>query len=134
MDGQSERQFKRTPASVGKARAFVQAALPIEQARHRIDDIVLCVSELATNAVEHGTPAGHLFFVRVIFNETLLCVEVHDADNGRLCLKSPSDEDLSGRGLFLVDALSDGWGIMPRDGLGKVVWAEFKLPTTRALS
>ncbi|GAA1910865.1 ATP-binding protein [Streptantibioticus ferralitis] len=137
MTDQSERRFNRAPASVGAVRAFVLAALPTEQARHRIDDIALCVSELATNAVEHGTPAGHLFLVRVIVDDALLRIEVHDAGDGRPRLQLPADEDLSGRGLCLVDALADGWGTMPRDGLGKVVWAEFKLracaPMTRTV-
>ncbi|AZS71037.1 ATP-binding protein [Streptomyces lydicus] len=128
MDEQSELRFNRAATSVGKARAFVRAALPVEQLRHHIDDITLCVSELVANAVRHGSPAGHLILVRVIVNEMLLRIEVHDAGKSRPRLQSPADDVLSGRGLFLVDALADDWGIAPRDGLGKVIWVEFKLP------
>ncbi|MEU8586922.1 ATP-binding protein [Streptomyces sp. NPDC048664] len=127
MEEQSEIQFNRAATSVGKARAFIRAALPVEQLRDRIDDITLCVSELANNAVQHGTPAGHLFCVRVIVNETLLRIEVHDAGENRPQLRSPEDDDLSGRGLVLVAALADDWGTAPRDGLGKIVWVEFKV-------
>ncbi|MFJ4004530.1 ATP-binding protein [Streptomyces sp. NPDC090023] len=128
MDDQAELRFQRAAASVGKARAFVRAALPAAQIRERIDDITLCVSELATNAVRHGSPAGHLFLVRVSVNESLLRIEVHDAGESRPVLRAPADDDLSGRGLVLVDSLADDWGTGPRDGLGKVVWIEFKLP------
>lgn len=133
MDEQSEIQFNRAATSVGKARAFIRAALPVEQFRYRIDDITLCVSELATNAIQHGIPAGHLFLVRVIMNETLLRIEVHDAGESRPQLRSPGYDDLSGRGLVLVAALADDWGIAPRDGLGKVVWVEFKVPASMSV-
>ncbi|MGX1758952.1 ATP-binding protein [Streptomyces lydicus] len=85
------------------------------------------MSELVTNAVRHGSPAGHLILVRVIVNETLLRIEVHDAGESRPRLQAPADDDASGRGLFLVDALADDWGVAPREGLGKVVWVAFKL-------
>ncbi|GLW14944.1 hypothetical protein Stsp01_16870 [Streptomyces sp. NBRC 13847] len=126
-DEKTERRFNRAVKSVGKARAFVRAALPVDQFRHRIDDITLCVSELVTNAVRHGSPAGHLILVRVVVNEMLLRIEVHDAGENRPQLLSPTGDDQSGRGLFLVDAFADDWGITPRDGLGKVVWVTFKV-------
>ncbi|NEB95905.1 ATP-binding protein [Streptomyces bauhiniae] len=132
MDDQAELRFNRAAASVGKARAFVRAALPAAQFRERIDDITLCVSELATNAVRHGSPAGHLFLVRVSVNESLLRIEVHDAGESRPVLRVPADDDLTGRGLVLVDSLADDWGTGPRDGLGKVVWVEFKVPEPAA--
>lgn len=128
MDDQAELRFNRAATSVGKARAFVRAALPGARFRERIDDITLCVSELATNAVRHGSPAGHLFLVRVSVNESLLRIEVHDAGESRPVLRVPADDDLTGRGLVLVDSLADDWGTGPRDGIGKVVWVEFKLP------
>ncbi|MGW1746456.1 ATP-binding protein [Streptomyces sp. NPDC002092] len=37
-------------------------------------------------------------------------------------LQKPGPEDLGGRGLFLVDALSESWGVRPRS-TGKTVWA-----------
>ncbi|MGI5256990.1 ATP-binding protein [Streptomyces angustmyceticus] len=119
MDEQSELRFNRAATSVGKARAFVRAALPAEQLRHRIDDITVCVSELVTNAVRHGSPAGHLILVRVIVNEMLLRIEVHDAGASPPRLQAPADDDQAGRGLFLVDALADDWGIAAREGLGR---------------
>lgn len=39
------------------------------------------------------------------------------------------DEATSGRGLFLVEAVSDRWGI-DSIGLGKTIWCEFDLPSS----
>lgn len=68
------RMFARSPRSVGRARNFVASRV---DAGERADDIRVCVSELATNALRH-TPAGHLFLVRVLAQEHLVRVEVHE--------------------------------------------------------
>ncbi|MGY5130405.1 ATP-binding protein [Streptomyces nigrescens] len=44
-------------------------------------------------------------------------------------LQKPAPDDVSGRGLFLVDALSENWGVRPRDP-GKTVWAHLALHRT----
>ncbi len=118
------RMFARGARSVGKARDFVAAAVC---AGDRADDIRLCVSELATNALRH-TPAGHCFLVRVRAEEHLVHVEVHDAGGGEPHVCTPADTDDRGRGLLLVAALADDWGTADRTGPGKSVWAAFKLP------
>ncbi|MFW6691968.1 ATP-binding protein [Streptomyces sp. MAR4 CNX-425] len=118
------RMFPRSARSVRRARDFVAARV---RAGDRADDIRVCVSELVTNALRH-TPAGHLFLVRVLAQEHLVHVEVHDAGRGEPRLCAPADTDDHGRGLLLVAALADDWGTADRDGPGKVVWAAFKLP------
>ncbi|MEV0533996.1 hypothetical protein [Kitasatospora sp. NPDC050463] len=40
-------------------------------------------------------------------------------------LRAGSSEDESGRGLILVKSLSSRWGCCPRQGVGKIVWAEY---------
>ncbi|AKH83581.1 6-phosphofructokinase [Streptomyces sp. CNQ-509] len=118
------RMFARSARSVGKAREFVAAVL---DAGDRADDIRLCVSELATNALRH-TPAGRLFLVRVVVQEHLVHVEVHDAGDGEPHVCAPAETDDDGRGLLLVAALADDWGTSDRNGPGKAVWATFNLP------
>ncbi|MFD9567682.1 ATP-binding protein [Streptomyces sp. NPDC059994] len=125
-----DRVFPKAPRSSGGARDFARIAMTAWAVQpSRIDDMVLCVSELASNAVRHGAPSGRLFLVRLLtFNDTVR-IEVHDS--GRAwqkppCTQAPSDAT-AGRGLFLVDSLSDEWGVLPRTPLGKVVWAEFRL-------
>jgi hypothetical protein len=52
-------------------------------------------------------------------------VEVHDSGGGEPCVADKADE--GGRGLLLVAALADKWGVGQRDP-GKVVWCEFVHP------
>ncbi|MEU6070478.1 ATP-binding protein [Streptomyces sp. NPDC047082] len=88
----------------------------------RAEDVSLCVSELATNALVHGVPAGRGFLLRLRYDGEVLRVEVHDSGPGVPRVADEADE--GGRGLLLVAALSDKWGVGERD-LGKLVWAEF---------
>ncbi|GHJ35691.1 hypothetical protein Sm713_13000 [Streptomyces sp. TS71-3] len=55
-----------------------------------------------------------------------LRVEVHDTGDGRPQLRKAEEDEIRGRGLFLIDSLADDWGYGPRNGPGKSVWVEFK--------
>ncbi|MFD3941441.1 ATP-binding protein [Streptomyces sp. NPDC058579] len=84
------------------------------------------VAELATNAATHGRVAGRSFRLALIAQEDTLRIEVTDTRGDDLPqLQSPDGE--SGRGLLLIDALADRWGVdlgpVPR----KTVWAELDL-------
>ncbi|MGW4443849.1 ATP-binding protein [Streptomyces sp. NPDC004682] len=125
--GPIELRLNRSARSTRRARVFVLESLPAGRLEERADDISVCVSELVTNAVRHGSPAGHLVLVRVIVHETLLRVEVHDASGTKPRMETPADDDVCGRGLVMVDALADDWGTTSRDGIGKIVWIEFKI-------
>ncbi|MER5937742.1 ATP-binding protein [Streptomyces sp. NPDC001928] len=89
---------------------------------HRTDDLLLCVSELATNALLHGVPPGRGFLLRVRYDGDVIRIEVHDSGTG--VPRTPDAPDEGGRGLLLVGALADKWGVADRTP-GKVVWAEF---------
>lgn len=118
---------RRERRSVSAAREFVREALGAWGWDARADDVVLCVSELATNALVHGVPPGRGYLLRLWLYEqgVALRVEVHDSGDGRPRVCDPDGE--SGRGLRLVDALADTWGVGQRDP-GKVVWCAFTLP------
>ncbi|MFD4633037.1 ATP-binding protein [Streptomyces sp. NPDC058284] len=123
-----ERFYRRERRSVPAARAFTAAALADWGIRgERADDITLCVSELTTNALLHGVPPGRGFrlSLRLDRGGDVLRVEVHDSGGGRpeLDLREGGDAE-SGRGLLLVAALADRWGVVARQP-GKVVWCEF---------
>ncbi len=60
-----ERFYRRERQSVPAARAFTREALADWGAVERSYDIVLCVSELATNALVHGVPPGRGFLLRL---------------------------------------------------------------------
>ncbi|KUF16579.1 ATP-binding protein [Streptomyces silvensis] len=118
------RYYRRERHSVPAARAYTRAAL----AGWRVTgpaaaDILLAVSELTTNALTHGVPPGRGFLLRLRRDGAAVRVEVHDSGGGR---PRPAKGGVgeSGRGLLIVSALADKWGVEPRDP-GKVVWAEF---------
>ncbi|MDI6519890.1 ATP-binding protein [Streptomyces coelicoflavus] len=118
--------FEARPESVGQARQFVSTVLSGWGCVERRDDIRLCVSELATNALVHGTVADRGFLVRLNAEDDVVRLEVHDSLRRRPELRQTVDTDLSGRGLVLVAALADGWGVQDRTPLGKIVWSCFK--------
>ncbi|MBB1259016.1 ATP-binding protein [Streptomyces alkaliterrae] len=132
-----ERFFPRERASVRLARVFVGRALLDWGIVVRMDDVLLCASELAANAVRHGVPPGRGYGVR-LWRERggSLYLEVHDSGGGvpRLLREPGRDsgaEADGGWGLVLVRELSDRWGVAPRDSgrdPGKVVWCGFDLP------
>lgn len=103
---------------MGTARAAVDEAV--------LNDVLLCVSELATNAVRHGVPAGGALLVKVGADEHRVRVECHDANRRRPRLRHPADDDQTGRGLLLVEAIASRWGTDERP-FGKYVWFELDL-------
>lgn len=124
---QRDQFYRRDRRSVGAARRFARWSLVHWgiSAWERADDVSLCVSELATNALVHGAPPGRGFLLRVRYDGAVLRVEVHDSGGGEPCVADEADE--GGRGLLLVAALADKWGVGQRDP-GKVVWCEFVHP------
>nr|WP_079049195.1 ATP-binding protein [Streptomyces torulosus] len=94
------------------------------------ETLALITAELCANAVRHGRVPGRDFHVRL----------AAEADGGRLRLEvsdtraerrpaitaptAPDAEAETGRGLLLVTALADDWGVTDRrSGPGKTVWA-----------
>ncbi|MGA4839022.1 ATP-binding protein [Streptomyces sp. G45] len=118
-----ERFYRREQQAIPAARAFTRASLAAWEISDRVDDITLCVSELATNALVHGVPPGRGFRLRLFRDGGGVRVEVHDSGDGWPRL-TEGGADESGRGLLLVAALADKWGVAERSP-GKVVWAEF---------
>jgi anti-sigma regulatory factor (Ser/Thr protein kinase) len=92
--------------------------------------VTLVVAELASNAVLHGHVPGRDFELRLTYDRTagLVRVEVSDTHPGRPeppePVGRPSADSDSGRGLLLVEAVADRWGVTGRTGPGKTVWAE----------
>ncbi|GGS96126.1 ATP-binding protein [Streptomyces cinerochromogenes] len=117
--------YRRDRRSVRLAREFVRGTLTEWAAAERSDDVLLCVSELATNALLHGVPAGRGFLLRLeLHRDGALRVEVHDSGPGEVRAPEASPDSEHGRGLLLVAALADKWGVGERNP-GKIVWCEF---------
>ncbi|MEU5364281.1 ATP-binding protein [Streptomyces sp. NPDC005925] len=122
-----------TGEDLALARRFTRDTLRQWGLDHCTDDAVLVLTELASNAVSHAVPraAGREQDVRLGLrvDPRHLTLSVSDpADAPPVCRPAGGWAlEERGRGLRLVDALSDEWGWSPRDPAGKTVWA--KLPT-----
>lgn len=114
-------EFEPQATAVRSARRFVRAHAGIDGDRGA--DLELITSELATNAVLHArTP----FEVRVRAVDGHLRVEVADGSPALPVVKEHGSEAPTGRGLKILDAIADRWGVDPTDD-GKVVWFEVDL-------
>ena len=120
----ARRMFAGDPDAVRDARWFVADVL----AEAHLDGgsvadlAALAVSELATNAVEHARSP----FEVVVDVGDVVRIAVHDDSKDAPRMRSPRPLESGGRGLLLIDAISDDWGCDP-NGTGKWVWCE--LPT-----
>lgn len=115
-----------TPRSARLARLLTDAQLrswgyDSDAARH-------VVAELAANAVTHGRVPGRDFRLDFYVVDHTLRIEVTDTRGERLPeLQPPSSDTESGRGLLLVEALADRWGVTEHRFPRKTVWAELRL-------
>lgn len=110
-------RYPDDPTSVAKARAFVANVLRDSSSEVR-DRAVLITSELATNAVVHARSA---FTVTTRLTKHEVRVQVTDTRGETPVMQQPDETALHGRGLMIVNNLSDRWGIDVRPG-GTTVW------------
>ncbi len=111
------------PDSTPAARAFLSRllngwGLPEEV----IDDASLLATELMSNAVRHGTGVVTL---RVEVDDGVVQVGVHDDGAAMPAVEDPDLTSVNGRGLFIVECVSDQWG-SSQDDPGKTVWFRLK--------
>lgn len=113
------RTFAGTARSVKAARQFTADALVGAQ-QETVEAIVLMVSELASNSVRFTASD---FTVKIERRGPEIRVEVADGGGGEPTQRSPQPEDLSGRGLMIVEAMSRDWGVAhATPPPGKTVW------------
>lgn len=116
--------FPAEGESVGRARRFVRGCLDGCEAGV-CEDVVLLVSELVTNAIEHGGRRDHVAEVEleVIVADDHVHIEVSDHSSVVPVPRAGPIDRPSGRGLALVDRLASRWGVA-RGASGKTVWME----------
>lgn len=119
--------FPSTPASIADARRFVAAELASVPGldEDAMQTVTLMVSELATNSVRHaGTP----YRVAVSRSGGAVRVEVSDSGDGLARVRNPGPRDPHGRGLQIVNALADTWGVDDATDTGeKTTWFTFRV-------
>ncbi|WP_190084530.1 ATP-binding protein [Streptomyces longisporoflavus] len=115
------------PASVSLARLRVHdhlAAWGHKEESAALDDAVLLVSELVTNAVCHGRVQEREFEVAVtVLSDGDCFIEVSDESPASPQLREMGPLEESGRGLRLLDNIAEAWGVWQRGRHGKTVWA-----------
>lgn len=117
-----------TPSSNAALVAREMVARAVEGiAASTLEDALLIVSELVTNAVRHG-PGGGAIHLEVRRNGAVR-IEVRDPGAGFDPARVPGEPDdlpTGGFGLVIVQRLSTDWGVAPR-GSPTLVWAELAL-------
>jgi anti-sigma regulatory factor (Ser/Thr protein kinase) len=114
------------PQTLREARQWTSQTLQDWHRTASTHTIEQLVSELLANSIEHArtTSVG----VCLISTDRTVLIEVSDSDADRLpARRSPGPDDTSGRGLLIVDELSDRWGVQVTDH-GKTVWCEVAVP------
>lgn len=115
--------FEAEPSEVAGLRRVLRLHLTLWGLPELVEAAQICVTELTSNVIKHvgvGTPAT----LAVSMSGTRLRIELRDPDARALpTLLSAECEAESGRGMVLVDAVTDQWGVILRAD-SKVVWCE----------
>ncbi|HZY76205.1 MAG TPA: ATP-binding protein [Jatrophihabitantaceae bacterium] len=94
-----------------------------------IDEVVLVASELVGNAVRHTHTAEGGLAVEWMLDGSGVIVQVADSSPATPTPRDPVATEPGGRGLHIVEALADDWGVRQDDG-GKRVWAHVPVRTS----
>jgi anti-sigma regulatory factor (Ser/Thr protein kinase) len=124
---EAEAAFPADLRSAAEARRFVERMLRAWGCATLIETAQLLVSELVVNAVLHARTDARL---RLVLDDERLHVEVRDRSTVLPDRRPYSPTATTGRGLMILDALSDAWGVQATD-TGKTVWFDLSanLPT-----
>jgi two-component sensor histidine kinase len=119
------------PDAASAARAEFTERLSPHFPPRAIEDLLLVISELVTNAVRHaGAGLEETIDVRVASMREALRVEVVDSEPEARPAPRPADST-GGLGLIVVSALCRDWGSESLEGR-KAVWAEYSLESAEA--
>ncbi|WP_051942537.1 ATP-binding protein [Streptacidiphilus rugosus] len=116
-----------------RARHLVAGQLHVWHLDQIADDALLIVSELVSNAIRLGQTVLLALKAVADAGRRMLRIEVTDPGPGPAATTPalPGDEAEHGRGLPIVDILTDSWGC-DRDPDRTLVWAQLPLPSAAA--
>lgn len=109
-----------------RLRRIVRARLIHWRCPGLIDTAELLITELATNALRHGK--GDSIRVHMSFDAHRCVIEVTDGSSDHPKLRCAGPYDEGGRGLLLVDAMADAWGVSKN---GRTTWCTFRISAGR---
>jgi anti-sigma regulatory factor (Ser/Thr protein kinase) len=119
----ASRELAAHPEAVRTARDFTRYTLGGWGLQELIDDAVLVVSELVTNAQRHAAPGGTVIKLRLLAQPPYLMCMVTDPSRDIPLRRQAGPADGSGRGLQVIESCCSRWGWHLLDEGGKVVWA-----------
>jgi anti-sigma regulatory factor (Ser/Thr protein kinase) len=118
------REFRRSfcsePSSAAEIRGFVREECHDALSQQDLDAAVLLTSELVTNAMLHTD--SEQVEVRIRLGPGSIRIGVRDDDAASPEPAAPAQEETSGRGLQIVETLSDTWGVHHSESGGKCIW------------
>lgn len=118
-------ELQALPSRIGQVRRIISAQLRYWHLDPLIDQAALGVTELLTNVHRHAQPDKSCT-VEIELLLDRLTVSVHDHDPRLPTVCDADSSATSGRGLAMIAAVSESWGVRPSDDAGKVIW--FTLP------
>lgn len=115
----------RGPQAARTARRLTRSTLRDWDLATLADDAEMIIGEFVANAVTHAAAydGGDIPGLRLMRRSGEVMCAVLDPSDDAPVLRTACGTDESGRGLRMVDALSDIWGWSPVVGRGKAVWA-----------
>lgn len=119
-------ELQALPSRIGQVRRIISAQLRYWHLDPLIDHTALGVTELLTNVHRHAQPDKRCTVdVELLLDR--LTVSVSDHDPRLPTVHDAALFDTGGRGLALIAAVSESWGVRPQGESGKSIW--FTLPT-----
>ncbi|WP_329388689.1 ATP-binding protein [Streptomyces sp. NBC_01351] len=123
-------ELQALPSRIGQIRRIVSAQLRHWQLDPLIDRAALGVTELLSNVHRHAQP-DKTCTVEIELRLGRLTVSVIDSDPRLPVPQTPQELATCGRGLALVEAVSEAWGARHRpDAPGKAVWFSLRAAPT----
>lgn len=111
------------PLAAMRARQLVGERLSSWHLDDHVDTLALVVTELVTNAIQHGE-ARDTLDLELKADDQRIRLTVVDGSAIRPVARQVETEETSGRGLRIVEQLVDRWGTDDNPGGGKRVWVE----------
>lgn len=115
-----------TTAAARQARQVVRDQLSSWDLREHVDTVELVMTELVTKAMQHGGP-GDTLDLKIAADDRRIRVTVIDGSAVRPVAREVEAEEISGRGMHIVEQLADRWGTGDDPGGGKQVWVELQV-------